>query len=53
VVAAHKGTVSVTSQLHRGSRFEVRLPLDQLDQLDQLGQEGQVRTQEKSQTSGE
>lgn len=27
VVAAHKGTVSVTSQLHQGSRFEVRLPL--------------------------
>jgi signal transduction histidine kinase len=53
VVAAHKGTVSVTSQLHRGSRFEVCLPLDQLDQLDQLGQEGQVSTQEKSQTSGE
>lgn len=26
VVAAHKGTVSVTSQLHQGSRFEVRLP---------------------------
>jgi signal transduction histidine kinase len=41
VVAAHQGTVSVTSQLHQGSRFEVHLPL------------GQVSTQEKSQMSGE
>jgi signal transduction histidine kinase len=41
VVAAHQGTVSVTSQLHQGSRFEVHLPL------------GQVSAQEKSQMSGE
>lgn len=41
VVTAHHGTVSVTSTLHQGSRFEVRLPL------------GQVCMQEKSQTSGE
>jgi signal transduction histidine kinase len=27
VVAAHGGTVAVTSRLHHGSRFEVRLPL--------------------------
>ncbi|MFW2368822.1 MAG: sensor histidine kinase, partial [Desulforhopalus sp.] len=27
VVAAHGGSVSVSSRLHRGSRFEVRLPL--------------------------
>ena len=41
VVAAHHGTVSVSSALHRGSQFEVRLPI------------GQVSTQEKSQISGE
>lgn len=41
VVEAHGGTVSVTSALHEGSCFEVRLPFVQ------------VRTQEKSQTSGE
>jgi signal transduction histidine kinase len=41
VVAAHHGTVSVSSTLHQGSQFEVRLPI------------GQVSTQEKSQISGE
>lgn len=41
VVEAHGGHVSVTSTLHEGSCFEVRLPLAQL------------RTQEKSQISGE
>ena len=41
VVVAHQGTVCVTSTLHEGSRFEVRLPA------------AQVSTQEKSQTSGE
>lgn len=41
VVEAHGGKVSVTSALHEGSCFEVRLSL------------AQVSTQEKSQTSGE
>ncbi|WP_457577791.1 sensor histidine kinase [Desulfomarina sp.] len=41
VVETHGGSVSVRSVLHEGSRFEVRLPLDQLS------------IQEKSQTSGE
>lgn len=41
VVEAHGGTVAVTSTLHDGSSFVVRLPL------------GQVSEQEKSQTSGE
>ncbi len=41
VVTAHQGKVSVTSSLHEGSRFTVRLPL------------AQVRIQEKSQISGE
>lgn len=41
VVAAHHGTVSVSSTLHQGSQFEVRLTI------------GQVSTQEKSQISGE
>ncbi len=41
VVEAHGGSVAVTSTLHGGSRFVVRLPL------------GQDKTQEKSQTSGE
>lgn len=41
VVETHGGSVSVRSALHKGSRFEVRLPLDQLS------------IQEKSQTSGE
>ena len=41
VVETHGGSVAVRSVLHEGSRFEVRLPLDQL------------AIQEKSQTSGE
>jgi signal transduction histidine kinase len=41
VVEAHGGSVAVTSSLHGGSSFVVRLPLDQ------------DKTQEKSQTSGE
>lgn len=41
VVAAHGGTVAVSSVLHAGSSFVVRLPL------------GQLKTQEKSHTSGE
>ncbi len=41
VVETHGGSVSVQSVLHEGSRFEVRLPFDQL------------AIQEKSQTSGE
>ncbi len=41
VVEAHGGSVAVTSTLHGGSSFVVRLPL------------GQDKTQEKSQTSGE
>lgn len=41
VVEAHGGTVTVTSTLHEGSSFLVRLPL------------GQVNISEKSQTSGE
>ncbi len=41
VVEAHGGSVAVTSRLHEGSSFIVRLPLDQ------------VNIREKSQTSGE
>lgn len=41
VVAAHNGSVSVSSRLHQGSQFEVRLPV------------GPVSMQEKSQISGE
>jgi len=44
VLEAHGGTVSVNSVLHRGSRFEVRLPLNQA---------ASASTQEKSQTRGE
>ncbi len=45
VVAAHHGVVSVTSQLHEGSHFMVRLPLSLPP--------AQLSTQEKSQMSGE
>jgi len=49
VVAAHHGVVSVSSRLHQGSCFEVRLPAVQ-----PAGHvAGQVSTQEKSQISGE
>jgi len=44
VLEAHGGTVSVTSSLHRGSLFEVRLPLSQA---------ASSSIQEKSQTRGE
>lgn len=57
VVAAHRGIASVSSRLHQGSCFEVRLPVGQV-----IGQSagqsagqaaGQLSTQEKSQISGE
>ncbi len=50
VVVAHQGKVLVSSTLHEGSQFEVRLPVSQSSQVSQVGQ---VSTQEKSQISGE
>lgn len=53
VVAAHRGMASVSSRLHQGSCFEVRLPVG-LEIGQSAGQAaGQLSTQEKSQISGE
>ncbi len=53
VVAAHQGIVSVSSRLHQGSCFEVRLPVGQVIGQSANQAVGQLSTQEKSQTSGE
>lgn len=51
VVAAHQGRVVLTSTLHKGSCFEVHLPLNQ--EKSGLERLSQAATQEKSQTKGE